>query len=251
MAIQKTEAIVLKTQPFRSTSLIVTLFSREFGKLRGLVKGVRQERELRGPMFELFTRLEMIFYEKQRSDLHLISDAVILESYDALHSRLEAIAYGSYFSELVDATTEVHDPHEKIYDLLDFSYRYVPVLPGERISSLFEVKLLNEIGWLPYLETCLSCQKTALEKGFFSPRQGALYCETCGPRIPDAVALNREPLSVLRYYIQHDLEECLKLGMSRQTELELALLMENFLMERTGKPFKTRLFLEKIKPALK
>jgi DNA repair protein RecO (recombination protein O) len=251
MAIQKTNAIILKTQPFRSTSLIVTCFSESFGKVRGLVKGVRQERELRGPAFELFTQVEILFYEKQRSDLHLISDAVILETYDALHSRLEAIAYASYFSELVDVTTEVHDAHEKIYELLDFSYRYVAVLPGERLSTLFEIKLLNEIGWLPHLQTCLNCESPAVEKGFFSARQGALYCETCGPRFPDALPLGAEPLSVLRYYTQHDLEDCLKLGMTRQTETELSRLMQNFLMDRLGKPFKTRIFIEKIKPALR
>ena len=47
MAIQKTDAIVLKTQPFRSSSLIITFFTRSFGKLRGLAKGVRQENQTR------------------------------------------------------------------------------------------------------------------------------------------------------------------------------------------------------------
>ncbi|MGH7890395.1 MAG: DNA repair protein RecO, partial [Thermodesulfobacteriota bacterium] len=78
MAIQKTEAFVLKTQPFRSSSLIVTFFSRDFGKLRGVVKGVRREREMRGALYELFTHLEILFYEKTRSDLHLVSEASIL-----------------------------------------------------------------------------------------------------------------------------------------------------------------------------
>ena len=80
MAIQKTEAIVLKTQPFRSSSLIITFFTRDFGKIRGIAKGVRQENQTRAAVYELFTRLEIIYYEKLRSDLHLVSDAAILES---------------------------------------------------------------------------------------------------------------------------------------------------------------------------
>ena len=95
MAIQKTEAIVLKTQAFRSSSLILTFFSRDFGKVRGIAKGVRQEQERRSALYELFTRLEIIFYEKTRSDLHLVSEASFLESYEPIRLQLEAIAFAS------------------------------------------------------------------------------------------------------------------------------------------------------------
>src|SRR3989338_3444317 len=125
MAIQKTEAFVLKTQPFRSSSLIVTVFSDHFGKLKGIVKGVRREREARGAIFELFTRLEIIFYEKIHSDLHLISEGFILDSNDHIRTRLDAIAYASYFCELVDQLCEVHDPHQGVFDLMDFSFRFI------------------------------------------------------------------------------------------------------------------------------
>ena len=250
MAIQKTTAIILKTQPFRSSSLIITFFTRDFGKVRGLAKGVRQEREMRGGTFELFTNLEIIYYEKQRSDLHLVSEASMLENYDALRSRLESITAASYFAELVDLTTEVHDPHEKIFELLDFSFRFVAALPGSRLLRLFEIKLLNEIGWLPYLEGCVSCQK-GLERGFFSPRQGVLVCPDCSAGFPDAHPLGEEPLAVMRYYIHHDLESSIKLGMTRQTEIQLQRLLETFLLERLGKPLKSRIFFQKIAPALK
>ena len=250
MAIQKTEAFVLKTRPFRSSSLILTFFSRDFGKVRGIAKGVRQGEERRTALYELFTRLEIIFYEKTRSDLHLVSEGSLVESFEPLRSRLEPIGYASYFCELVDETTEVHDPHPRIFELLDFSFRYLPSLPGERLARLFEIKLLAEIGWLPYLEGCLICRNTALEKGFFSARQGALLCPRCASQSPDAGPLGREPLAVMRYYSRHDLEESLKLGITKQTETELKTVMESFLLERLGKLLKSRQFLAKIKPVL-
>ncbi len=249
MAIQKTSAIVLKTQPFRSTSLIVTFFSSTFGKLRGLVKGVRQEREMRGAIFELFTNLDIVYYEKTRSDLHLVSEASISEDYNAMRGKLDCIATASYFAELTDLTSEVHDPHEKIFELLDFSYRYLAALPPARLSRLFEIKLLNEIGWLPYLEGCITCQ-APLERGYFSMRQGTLLCPNCAPAHPDAKPLDREPLAVMRYYIHHDLDASIRFPMTRQTEKDLEVFMSSFLLERLGKPLKSRIFFDKISPVL-
>lgn len=254
MAIQKTEAFVLKTQPFRSSSLIVTFFSNSFGKLRGLVKGVRQERATsgsgRGAFFELFTRLEIVFYEKTRSDLHLVSESSLLESNDTLRTNLQSISYASYFSELVDTLTEVHDPHDKIFELLDCAFRFLPSIPGERLARLFEIKLLNEIGWLPYLEGCLQCQASPLEKGFFSVKQGALLCRNCAPQFSDARALAAETLAAMRYYLLHTMEESIKHPLSRTTGAGLEDLLSRFLLYRLGKPFRTRRFMQAIKPAL-
>lgn len=247
MAIQKTEAIILKVMPFRSTSLIVTFFTKAFGKVRGLVKGVRLEGERSGAIYELFTNLEIVFYEKNRSDLHLVSEGFMLNSYTALQSRLESISYASYFAELVDEVSEVHDPHENIYSLLDFAFSYLPCMPGQRLARIFEIKLLNEAGWLPHLENCLGCGKD-LEYGFFSSRQGGLLCHSCASNFPDSKPLNAEPLAVLRYYTGHDLDACLKFGMTKQAETELETFMSRFLSERLHRPLKTGQFLQKMKP---
>ena len=250
MAIQKTEAMVLRTQPFCSTSLIVTFFSRNFGKLRGLVKGVRQENQTRGAVYELFAHLEILFYEKSRTDLHLVSEASILESYESLRSNLSSIAYASYFCDLVDQLSEVHDPHEKVFELLQFCLRYLPALSGEKLSRLFEIKLLNEIGWLPYLGNCLKCQDSTLQKGYFSARQGGLLCPRCARNFSDARPLSREALAAMRYLTRHDLEESVKFQTGPQATRELASLMNQFFLERLNRPLKSKLFLEKIKPAL-
>lgn len=250
MAIQKTEAIIIKTQPFRSSSLIVSFFTRQYGKIRCLAKGVRLERETRGAVFELFSYLDIVYYEKQKSDLHLLSEGALMDSYDGLHARLDCIVHASYFAELVEVLTEIHDPSEEIFNLLDFSFRFLPSLPGPKLVRLFEIKLMHAIGWLPHLEGCISCQKIVPEKGFFSARQGALICEKCKPKYTDAIAIGRDALAAMRYFVQHELDSAIKFPLSRHTEIELQAIMDRFLLERVHHMFKSRLFLEKIKPAL-
>lgn len=244
MAIQKSEVIILRTQPLRSSSLIVTFYSRAFGKLKGVAKGVREERQIRSAVFELFNQLEIVFYEKTRSDLHLISDTFLLDSYPRLRTKIESIAYASYFCDLVDQLCEIHDPHEEVFDLLNFSFQYLPSIPGERLARLFEIKLLNEIGWLPYLDQCLSCYEQGLKEGFFSARQGALFCEKCAHKFPDARPMSQEVLSVMRYYSSHATQDSIRLGMSRATEEELQKLLDRFLMDRLTKRLKSQKFLD-------
>lgn len=244
MAIQKTEAFVIRTQPFRSSSLIVTFFSRSFGKLKGLVKGVRREGEMRGAVYELFTHLDIVFYEKKRSDLHLVSEAAIIESNDFLRRRLDTIAYASYFAELADLLTEVHDPHEDIFFLLDLAYRYLPSLSPEKVARVFEIKLLNEIGWLPHLDACLECQKTAFDHGRFSVSQGAILCPGCAPGYGDAREVSPEGLAFLRYSALHSFDQVIRYRILAPVEKELGDLMEKFLLYRTNKPFKTREFMK-------
>lgn len=251
MSIHKTEALVIKAQPFRSSSLIVTFFTPGFGKVRGVVKGVHREGEIRQAGFELFTHAEYIFYEKKRSDLHLISDATILNSHAHLRDSLEGIAFASYFCELVDELTEIHDPHPQIFDLLKGSFRYLSILPPARFAAVFEIKLLREMGWLPFLDSCLGCGLKPLEKGFFSVRQGALLCEACRSQDPGAQALNPPTLAILRAYSNDDLEACLRLSPHVSVENQARTLIAAFLNYRMGKILRSRKFLESIKPALK
>lgn len=245
--IHKTEAIVIKTQPLRSSSLIVTFLSRSFGKLKGVAKGVRHEREPRSAFYELFTHLEIVFYEKTRSDLHLISDAAVIETNDNLRTKLSSISYASYFAELADCFLEVHDAHESLFDLMCFCFRYLPSIEPERVARIFETKLLTETGLLPFLESCLECRAALPEGGFFSVAQGSVFCHQCQGRIVDARPLSAGGLAALRYYAGHTPEECLKFRATPAAEKELASLMESFVLYRVGQPLKSRRFMAEIK----
>lgn len=250
MSIHKTEALVLKTMPFRSSSLIVTFFTPHLGKVRGVVKGVHREGEIRQAGYELFTHAEYVFYEKKRSDLHLISDASILESHHALRDRLEGIAYASYFCELVDELTEVQDPHPNIFDLLKAAFHFLPVIPPLRLETVFVTQLLREMGWLPFLEGCLECGAKPLEQGFFSIRHGALVCERCRAKDTAALPVGSVALAVLRSYSKDPLADCLRMFHSVATESQVRTLISTFLNYRLGKVLKTRKFLDSILSAL-
>ena len=250
MAIQKTEAFVLKTQPFRTSSLIVTSFSRSFGKLKGVAKGVRKEGLPHPGTFEPFTLVEIVFYEKLRSELHLISETTILESFEALRSNLEVLAAAYYFSELVDQLTESEDPHERIFDLLEFAFRWLPSLDVSFLMRLFEIQLLSEIGLLPNLEGCLGCGENHLDRIYFSIQQGGIFCPSCRKKAPESFLIDRQVTDTMKRFMGEKIQDLArgqlekKRGWAEKSVMnEVGNLMDRFITERLGKRLVTRRFL--------
>ena len=137
------------------------------------------------------------------------------------------------------------------FQLLDFAFRYLTSIPGSRLAPLFEVKLLNEIGWLPYLEGCMNDDQKNLEEGFFSARQGGLLCSRCAPQYADSRRISREALAAMRYFARHSREESVKYWMTTKTESEIQEIMDRFLMDRLGYVPKSRQFMDKIRVSLK
>lgn len=247
MAIQKTEAFILRSYPFRTSSLIVVAFSRSFGKIKAVAKGVRKEGVLSPGTFEPFSLIEMVFYEKIRSELHLLSEASLLESHEPLRSNLVALASAYYISELVDQMTEPHDPHEALFDLLHFVFEKLPFVSPSTVVRLFEMRLLQEVGLPPHLENCLACGASELGKIYFSVRQGGIVCERCKKRFQDAQSLNEGTLEEMRYLSRNHPEAYLEESESRskgKTGEEIDKVMQRFLTERLGKRLPTRKFLE-------
>ena len=256
MAIQKTEAFILKTQPLRTSSLIVTSFSRSFGKLKGVVKGVRKEGLPHPSAFEPFTLDEIIFYEKTRSDLHLISEVSILESFEGLRSELQALATAYYLCELVDQLTEWHDPHESIFELLHFAFQWLPFVDSPFLSRVFEMRLLSAVGLLPNLAGCLGCGEKNPHRVYFSIRQGGMFCSNCRKRAPESAALSAETLEVLRVLTGERMAEgeweglrvkMRELSKDKSLIGEVGNLVDRFIVERLGKRVVSRRFLNQVR----
>lgn len=247
MAIQKTEAFILKTHPFRTSSLIVTAFSRTFGKIKGVAKGVRTEGAARPGAFEPFTLVELIFYEKHQSDLHLFSDVAVLETYEKLKQDLEVLATAYYVAELTDQLSQPHDPHEALFDLLHLIFEFLPSVPPVHLARLFEVRVLQEVGLFPHLEGCLGCGETRPEKIYFSQRQGAVYCGRCRQKSSDARASSLAVLEAMRSFMNPSVAEVLKNPLDPEVEKGIGDILEGFLTEKVGKRLVARRFLDQVR----
>src|SRR3990167_5822007 len=116
MAIQKTEAILLKKKDFRETSFILTFFTKDFGKVDGIIKGARGYRP-RGDANPIFFSLDqVVFYEKKKGGISIISQCETQEVFLNILKEWGRAASAYYMLELTDAFTEPEGKSEEVFD---------------------------------------------------------------------------------------------------------------------------------------
>lgn len=251
MAIRREEAFVLKRMPLRETSLLVTLFSRGAGKIKVLVKGARTEKRPIAAQFEPFTHLSIVYYEKLKSDTHLVSETAVLNSNSFLRSRLDWFGYASYLVELVDVLFGFHDPHPDVYELLGSSLVLFQSASPIHVTRVFEVKLLENAGFLPILTHCVLCGETKLKQVFFSPSQGGIVCSSCDRGEPGTIRISSGTIQSLFFFIRSRMEQAVKLRLGQQTERELERIAQKFIQFRLEYALHSPHFLSEIKSLLK
>lgn len=147
---RKAEGIILKRQEIRETSLILTAYTRDLGKILGLVKGVRGLRTAVPWYLEPISLQAMVVYERRRSPWALVSGCDLLEPFDGIRRDLVRTAYAAYGVDLVEAMTELGDPHPEIFDLLVNVLRALERGgPAGVLTRVLEARLLQASGHLP------------------------------------------------------------------------------------------------------
>ena len=114
----QTEALVLKSFDFRETSKIVTFFTKEEGKIKGVMKGIRKDPRKFGSSADRFTLNDIVFYQYTRSDLHLISHCDLKQFYHPIREDYRKNLAANYCLELVDSIMASEEPNTDIYSLI-------------------------------------------------------------------------------------------------------------------------------------
>ena len=147
MAAENVNAILLRRRRFSDTSLIVSWFSRERGKLKTVAKGALRSKSSFAGKLDLFFQCELSISWSQRSELHSLREVVLIEPFAAIRRNyLNTLAAG-YFAELVEELTEPEHPEPAIYELLVRAFSYLEGKPATaRAVHFFEHELAKNLG---------------------------------------------------------------------------------------------------------
>ena len=207
MGIHTTDAIVLRCYPYRETSVIVSCLTDQFGKIKGLIKGLRVHPNRHRSAMEPLTVNRIVFYDTRASQLHLISQCELLNPLTSLQHELETARLAGLCANLVDAVVPLEEPQPAIYHLLKHTLQQ---LSGrtEDVSSLrihFMIRLLRLAGFQPQLDECTSCNARIHLTGYWSVRQGGLLCPRCLHEDPKAELITPPMLIALETLLDSDL----------------------------------------------
>ena len=204
MASQKTRALIIRTTDYSETSQVLSVYTRDFGRISLLAKGSKRKRAgSEGPL-DVFQVMDIVFLEKSgthgSSPLHLLTDRKLVEDYHGLRRNLER-GYAAFFiAELLQNLTEQHDPGPEVYDLANIALSMLcqTSRPNVVVHS-FEVHFLNQLGLLPRIDACVLCGGRLDASGdvIFVASSGGVVCENCADSVPERLYVSRGAVAVL------------------------------------------------------
>lgn len=179
---------------------LLTLYTREAGKVRALAKGARKMRSRKAGHLEPFTHVRLLLAAGR--DLLIVTQADTVDAHLPLRADLERTGYAAYVVELLDRFVYEEGEHLSLFRLLTQTLTRLDsepdVWPAVRY---YEMRLLDALGFRPQLFNCANCEAEVLPQDqFFSPAQGGVLCPRCGAGLPGVRAVEVETLKYLRHF---------------------------------------------------
>ncbi|MBM3249563.1 MAG: DNA repair protein RecO [Candidatus Omnitrophica bacterium] len=251
MPIQRTDAIVLRRRDFRETSLIADFYTRDFGKVSGLLKGFRVMPPKFASPIEPFSLNEIIFYPKRNSSLHLVSQADLRYSFDGIRRGVGRATMAAFMMELTLAVMQQEDRNEEVFDLaLACLKEMETALNPEKVMTIFKIKMLSLSGFKPHLDSCVVCGSKILGQSRFSLSLGGLLCGKCSSKDVSSRSIFRGTVASILHIEKNDLKNNLNLGMNPEIKRELDLVLNAFMNFHLEKELKSQRVLNKLAVAV-
>ena len=203
MAILESEAVVLRGWKLGETSKILSLYTRDYGKVKVVAKGGRGPKSKFKGCLESLTHIRAIYYDKKTRDLQLLSKTDLVDPHLHIIGDPGRTSLALAAVELVDRAVVGEDAHPEVFDLLVSVLRTIDVGEGflEGLFWYFESHFIDQMGYKPTWDACLKCHASlGLEGGYFQPQSGGLLCPRCGVT-GGGLIIGGETLEIL-YWLQ-------------------------------------------------
>ena len=177
MALKESEAIVLRTYPLRESDLLVTLFTRLEGKVRGVARAAKKSRKRFGGSLEPLTYVKVAYDDRERHELARLDSCEVLESPLATEvSYPRAVALG-HVAELLDELLPDREANDAVFRL---ALSVLAQLRGKDYwlpITYFDLWMARLMGYLPELSECLNCGRSLNgSRAYFHALADGLMC---------------------------------------------------------------------------
>jgi len=172
--IYKTEGIVLKRRNFGEADKILTIFTRDYGRIKAIAKGVRKITSRKAGKLELFNHCKLVLAKGK--DLDIVTEVEVINNFSSWRKNLDKIAVAWYFCELIDKLTAEGQANKDIFELLKNYLKKIKENNNPHFIRSFEEYLLNKLGfgipirWRSYQGSLKPYIESVAEKEIQTPK---------------------------------------------------------------------------------
>ncbi len=234
MKIYKTEAIVLKDYDLGEQDKIVVFYTGRYGKIRAIAKGARGIKSRFACVIQPPSYNSLLIYENRKGSLGIVKECVAKYQFLGIKKDLVRFAYVCYLIELIDKLTEEGESQSSLFRMLLRSLFLMESICKCSLNLLiesFQLKLLNILGYEPYLKGCIDCGKkvSSISYFYFSSRLGGLLCQNCKNIDEKSISLSREAVLLMKRLLFLKLEEISGAKINKEIVKETEVVLRTYL----------------------
>ncbi len=246
MALEKTNGVILKSIKYSETDKIITCYTENFGKIQCIAKRARQKKNTFGASLDLLTYANLIIVKNGVKNIYLLRETNIVRSHYRLQENLPRLFAALYMAELIQELTGFEDKKPEV--LLLFLKQLEMLQQGEeieKVTHIFEIRLLTLLGYCPQLDKCLFCSTAPLApKVGFSHSMGGIICPTCyKKKRPPSSFISMGSVNFLRQAVKLHLSKTPRLQLTASSKKELQSLLYSFIVYHLEKKIHSYRFL--------
>lgn len=240
----KVEAVVIRSMDYGEGNKIITLYTKEWGKVSVMARGAKKMKSRYSAITQLFTYGEYTYYKK--GQMGNLNDGEIIRSHHLLQENIHKTAYAAYILEMIDRMLHELEGSSYLFEQLISTLDAIEEGKDPQVvTHLFEMKMLKFAGYTPVLDRCVSCD-TISDQPLLSTELGGLLCIKCKHNDMTAVELSFRTLKLLRVFQQMDLKRLGKIEVSDESKAELKQCMRHFMNTHVSGYWKSRNFLDQM-----
>lgn len=248
--VYRTLAVVLRRRDLGEADRILTLFTRDYGKIKAVAKGARKPQSKKAGHVELFAQIDVLL--SQGRSLEVVNQVEMREAFPRIREDLIRVTYAAHFAELVDAFTEEGDESRAVYDLLVAGLNWLSeTADPRRAARYYELHLLELSGYRFELHNCvIGGEEIKAQNQFYSPADGGIICPACAANRPRTRPVSLRALKVLRYFQAQPFDVVEQLSLKANTHGELERVLHETLTYHLERRLRSAAFLKRLRREL-
>lgn len=226
--------IVIKQIAYSDFDRILTIVTKNHGKISAIAKGARRLTSKKSASTDLFVKNKFAFAEGRNLDI--VTETIILDTYEKSKNSFENIETLFYIAKVIDKLIEFGETidSKEIYQALDESLTLLGnqsenIGKAKILVTAFEIKILTILGLLPSFHECVKCgNELAESENFrFTTNLGGIVCRNCYGSSKGN--LSRDALKVLRFLSSNSLDQSIRLNVSDKVIREIEMVSKGLL----------------------
>ena len=242
----KVDALVLRHSDWGEADRLLTLYTREHGKLRAIAKGIRKIQSRKAGHLEPFTRATIMLAKGK--DLWIVTQAEAIDLFQPIREDLQKMARAAYVVELLDRFTYEEGQNWQLYKLLTDTIERLSNSEDDFILvKYYEMRLLDLLGYRPLLFECAACgEEITARDQYFSADQGGVLCPKCANRGQSRRSISMDALRYFRHIQRSDYKDALRADPPEAVRLEMDSLQNYYLTYLLERSLNSPEFLKQI-----